>query len=262
MSKTAFVSEGRLEEAIAGKQHGSIIRLIAEGERLGRPDILATKKFFSLPIRTAATVIGCGMDFRLRTVASAFLKSRHPETEVIGLMEDMKRVPKENPSADEEELMQAVTDGNDWRILRLIMARGVVLECMSSERLAPLCRALRKLKPHTVVLLFAEGICYAAVPSLLKFLLRECERPCSLRGMGYKGRLMFTNLLIHILQEEITPDDEDLITQDWYPMGGSVENCRARGVYCRPFSYYYDPRHIFMPRFADGEYETPKHIIR
>ena len=28
-----------------------------------------------------------------------------------------------------------------------------------------------------------------------------------------------------------------------------------------PYSYYCDPRHVYNPRYADGEYEQPKHTI-
>ena len=144
MSETKFVPRGELEKAIVEKQNALTIRLTVEayannmkyttymcpasgGYGLRRPDILATGEFFSLPICTATTVIACGMNYRLREEASRFMKRNHPESEVTGLMEDVKCVPKEKPSADEEELMRAVTNGDDRRILRLIAERGVLL---------------------------------------------------------------------------------------------------------------------------------------
>ena len=161
-----------------------------------------------------------------------------------------------------KEMMQAVTDENDREICRLAEEDGGCLRSLTHERCAVLCRKLLKLERYTIVLLLAEGIHYASVPVVLNFLLQECEHTDCLNGMDYKERLMLANLLIHILQGEITPDDDELVAQDWYPMGSSIEDDCDRHVYCHPYSYYYDPRHVYRPRFADGEYEQPKHSIR
>ena len=267
MSKTKFVPEGKLEEAIVQKRNSLIIQRTVEaygrdGRGLTRPDILATGEFFSLPIRTAAVVIACGMNGSMRQEALSFMRRLHPESEVIGLMEDVERVPETETSADEEKLMRAVTAGDDRTIRRLIEEDALSLRSLADERCAVLCRALQKLKPYTVVLLLAEGIHYASVPGLLNFLLRECEYADRLKDLDYKERLLLTNLLIHILQKEITPGDDDLIEQDWYPMGNSIEDGCDHRVYCHSYSYYHDPRPIYEPRFADGEYEKPEHSIR
>ena len=267
MSKTKFVPEGELEKAIMKKRNSLIIQRAVEaygkdGCGLTRPDILATGEFFSLPIRTAAVVIACGMNGSMRQEALSFMRRLHPESEAIGLMEDVERVPKTEPSADEEKLMRAVTAGDDRTIRRLIEEDALSLRSLADERCAVLCRALQKLKPYTVVLLLAEGIHYASVPGFLNFLLRECESADRLKDLDYKERLLLTNLLIHILQKEITPEDDDLIEQDWYPMGNSIEDGCDHRVYCHSYSYYHDPRHIYEPRFADGEYEKPEHSIR
>lgn len=262
MSKKKFVPEGELEVAIAEEESGQIIFQIVEGNRLHRPDILATDEFLNLPIRTKSVVIGCGMDdYQQRDVLS-FMRSRHPESEVIYLMEDVDKIPKEEPLEDEEKLMRAIMDGNDRKICRLIEKDFVSIRSMTKERCSALCRALLHLKPYTIVLVLALGIHYASVPRLLQFLLRECERDGSLKELDYKERLMLANLLIHILQGEIEPEDDDLIEQDWYPMGNSIEDGCDRRVYCHSYSYYFDPRCIYMPRFVGGEYEKPKHSIR
>ena len=262
MSKK-FVPEGELEEAILEEQNSRIIQLTvdAAGEDtcgLTRPDVLATGEFFSLPIRTAAVVIACGMNEPMRQEAMSFMKCRHPNSEVFGLMEDIENIPKAKPAPDEEALMRAVMAGDDREVRRLIEVDVVSLRSLADERCAALCRALLNLKPYTIVLLFDLGIHYASVPELLKFLLRECEHANSLNDLDYKERLMLTNLLIHVLQEEITTEDDDLIQQDWYPMGNSIKD----GWYNHDYSYYYDPRHIYEPLFADGGYEKPKHSIR
>ena len=50
---------------------------------------------------------------------------------------------------------------------------------------------------------------------------------------------MYANLLIHILQNELTPEDTEKIEQDWYPVGNSLKNGRH--------SYYYDPKSLYAP---------------
>lgn len=267
MSKMKFVPEGELEEAIAKKRNSLIIQLTVEaygkdGCGLARPDILATREFFSLPLRTAAVVIACGMNDSMRQEALSFMKRLYPESEVIGLMEDVERVPETESSPDEKKLMWAITAGDDRKIRRLIEEDAVSLRSLASERCAVLCRTLWNLTPYTVVLLLARGLHYASVPRLLNFLLRECEYADCLRDLDYKERLLLTNLLIHILQKEITPEDDDLIEQDWYPMGNSIEDDCDHRVYCHSYSYYHDPQHIYKPRLANGECEKPKHSIR
>ena len=267
MSKTKFDPEGELEKAILEEEHSLIIQLTVDaagkdGCGLTRPDVLATGEFFSLPIRTAAVVIASGMNEPMQQEAMSFMKRFHPESEVIGLLEDVEHIPATEPAADEETLMRAVMAGDDREICRMLEEDGVSLRSLADERCAALCRALLNLKPYTIVLLLAYGIHYASVPELLKFLLQECEHADSLKDLDYKERLMLANLLIHILQGEIEPEDDDLIEQDWYPMGNSIEDGCDRRVYCHSYSYYFDPRCIYMPRFAGGEYEKPKHTIR
>ena len=267
MSKKKFVPEGELEEAIAENENSLIIQLAADKYEnvwrgLARPDVLATEEFFSLPIRTAAVVIACGMNEPVRQEAMSFMKRCHPKSEVIGLLEDVEKIPKAEPAPDEEALMRAVVAGDDREICRMLEEDGVSLRSLAEERCAALCRALLNLKPYTIVLLLAYGIHYASVPELLKFLLQECEHADSLKDLDYKERLMLANLLIHILQGEIEPEDDDLIEQDWYPMGNSIEDGCDRRVYCHSYSYYFDPRYIYRPRFVGGEYEKPKHSIR
>ena len=267
-----FITEDELEEAILKQQNRKIIQLTVEansltasyirswyrpdrGYGLKRPDILETEEFFSLPIRTAAVVYECAMNCCLQQLARRFLGS---ESKLNGLLNEVEETRKLKPSPEEEKLVSAIMAGDNRKICRLIEKEKISLRSMTQESMTSLCCSLKKLDPYTTVLLFAEGIHYASVPVLLKFLLRACERERSLAGMDYKERLMYTNLLIHILQEEITPEDEDLIKEDWYPMGGSIEDgCEHHG-YCHPYSYYFDPQQIYEPRCSDGKHENSK----
>lgn len=253
MSKRKFIPEGKLEEAILKRQNGKIIQLIAEGAKLHRPDILAAVEFFSLSLRTASVVVGCGMDDRLRKEALFLMKTILPEFEFCVFIEGVEKIPEGEPSEEEEKFMRAIAEGNERKICHLTEEEMLVLRSMSPEICAALFRALPKLSHRAAVQVFAEGIHPASVPSVLKCLLRGCESATLLNEEEYKEKLMLANLLIHILQEEITPEDDDLIMQDWYPMGNSIEDGCGHRAYCHSYSYYYDPRHIYKPRFADGE---------
>lgn len=262
-----FTPKDELEEAILKQQNREIIQLTVEansltaanirswyrpdrGYGLKRPDILATKEFFSLPIRTAAVVYGCAMNCCLRQQAQRFLGS---DSEVKGLLNEVDETQKLKPSAEEEKLVSAIMAGDNRKVCRLIEKEEICLRSMTQESMTALCRALKKLDPYTVVLLFAAGIHYASVPELLRFLLRKCERESGLDGMDHKECLMYTNLLIHILQGEITPEDDDLIHEDWFPMGNSIKPGCGPSGYCHSYSYYFDPQHLYEPRSADGE---------
>lgn len=276
MSERKFTPQDELEEAILEQENAKIIQLTVEansltaskisswyrpdrGYGLRRPNVLKTKEFCSLPLRTEAVVCECAMNCCLRQQAHRFLGN---DSEVNDLLNELEETQKLKPSEDEEKLMSAIMAGDSQKVIRLIEKQEICLRSMTQESMTALCCALKKLNPYTVVLLFAEGIHYASVAVFLKFLLRVCESEDGLDGMEYKERLMYTNLLIHILQEDITPEDDDLIYEDWFPMGNSIKDGCDQSVYCHPYSYYFDPQHLYEPRYADGEYEKPEHDIR
>ena len=271
-----FTPKDELEKAILKQQNRKIIQLTVEansltasrihswyrpdrGYGLKRPNILATEEFLSLPVRTAAVVCECAMNCCLRQWAQRFLDS---DSEVNDLLNEVEATGKLKPSAAEEKLVSTILAGDSQKVCRLIEKEKICLRSMTQESMTALCCALKKLDPYTVVLLFAAGIHDASAAVLLKFLLRACERESVLNGMDYKERLMYANLLIHILQGDITPEDDDLIYEDWFPMGNSIKDGCDQRVSCHPYSYYFDPQHLYEPRFADGEYEKPEHSIR
>lgn len=277
--KEKFTAKNELEEDILKKKNAKIIQSVVEansraaahtnylcradmGYGLKRPDILATEEFFDLPIRTAAVVYECGMNYCLRQKALLFMRNCFPESEVNELLNDVEESKKREPSEEEQKLLAAIRNGNDQEVCRLIEKEEICLRSMTQESMTTLFNSLKKLdNPYTTVLLFKEGIHYASAAVFLKFLLRECEREKGLDDMDYKERLMYTNLLIHVLQEEITLEDDDLVFEDWYPMGNSIKDGRDHRVFCHTYSYYFDPQHIYEPRSADGEYKKPKHSI-
>ena len=116
---------------------------------------------------------------------------------------------------------------------------------------------LSELTREATVAFLTDGFAPAAVPKLFEFLLREADHPDVLADLPYRKRLMYANLLIHILQGETIRPYEDR-----YPMGNSIEDGCDRSVYCRTHSYCFDPRHRYCPRSADDEYEKPARDTR
>ena len=99
------------------------------------------------------------------------------------------------------------------------------------------------------------------VPFTLQFLFAESEQPDKLRSLGYKRILMYTNLLIHILQQKIAPEDSERIDGDWYPMGGTIADGYDPKNPCFTYSYYYDPRFLYRPASYSDRYEEPVHDV-
>ena len=255
MDKMKFVPEGELEEAILNKDNGKIIRLCVEaagkdGRGLTRPNILATEEFYSLPERTAAVTVGCAINGSMRQNALSFVRRRHLESKVE-LLEEVRRTPETEPSADEENLMRAVAAGDSRKVRFLVEEKHCSLRSLTKEKCAVLCKDVLKLVPHALVLLYTDGIHCASVPFLLKFLLEKCENAEDWTSREYKFLLMLTNLLIHVLQGEILPEDDALVEEDWYPMGGSVAGKGKRPAKLHTYSYYYDPGHMYEPRTAE-----------
>ena len=156
-------------------------------------------------------------------------------------------------NAAEKKLIDAVVRADSAAVIKLTEKKPGTLRNFSPE----LCIMLPELTREATVALLTNGFAPAAVPELFQFLLREADRPDVLASMPYRKRLMYANLLIHILQGDVIRPDED-----WYPMGNSVEDGGDRSVYCHPHSYCFDPRHRYRPRRADDEYEKPEHDIR
>lgn len=241
MSDTEFTLRNEFERLILTGDTAGIIREIVEQKGLTRPDILLEPEFFSLPLRTAMLIVQIAMPQKTRQDALDLLKHTRPDSEVIFLLEDALEPPFGTLSGEENWLMEAVLNHDDEEILRLIYDEEIVFEHVSGPMIAQLVSAMEHLRKETVVRLFHAGFHYRTLGILLIMLLYECTDPRGLKDMDYRKRLMYANLLIHILQGEITPDDTEKIEQDWYPVGNSLKN----GY--RSYSYYYDPQSLYAP---------------
>ena len=241
MSDTGFIPRNEFERLILTGDTAGIVLEIVEQKGLTRPDILAEPEFFSLPLRTAMLIVQIAMTQKTRQDALDLLKRTQPDSEVIFLLEDTLEPPFGKLSDEETRLMEAVLNHDDEEILHLIYDEELVFEHVSGPMITQLVFALEHLRKETVVRLFHAGFHYRSLGILLIILLYECTQPRGLKDMDYRKRLMYANLLIHILQNEITPDDTEKIEQDWYPVGDSLKKGR------HSYSYYYDPQSLYSP---------------
>ena len=241
MADTDFIPRNEFERLILANDTAGIVREIVEQKGLTRPDILAEPEFFSLPLRTAMLIVQIAMTQKTRQDALDYLKRNQPDSEVIFLLEDALEPPFGKLSAEETRLMDAVLNHDDEVILRLIYDEEIIFTHISGPMIAQLVSAMEHLRKETAVCLFHSGFHYRTLGILLIMLLYECTEPRGLKDMDYQKRLMYANLVIHILQNEITPDDTEKIEQDWYPTGNSLKNRRLS------YSYYYDPQSIYAP---------------
>ena len=207
MSKTDFVPQNEFERLILAGNTAGIVQEIAEQKGLTRPDILAEPEFFSLPLRTAMLIVQIAMTEKTRRDALAMLKRRQPDSEVIFLLEDALELPIGNLEGDETRLMEAVLHHDDEEILRLIYDEEICFEHVSGPMISQVVSAMPLLREETAVRLFHAGFHYRTLGPLLIILLYECREPRGLKDMDHETRLKYTNLLIHILQGVITPED-------------------------------------------------------
>ena len=257
--KHHFLPPGEaLEKAVMGRNVADVVRLMIEQAPRPSPELLATPQFAELPCRIAALVVWFAMTLHARAAALTFLRGENPESPIIPLLRRALGAVSVSVTEEELNLRDAVLCRNEEEMYRLIEEKQVRLRHYSEE----LFQIFPELSRRALVTFFHSGFHDCIQPLLLRFLLRECERPDRQGELDYRQRLMYANLMIHIFQEEITPDDRERIEEDWFPMGNSIEAECDRSVYCHPYSYYFDPRHRYLPRFADGEYETPAFVVR
>lgn len=250
--------EESLDEAVMQQDIATVVRLMIEQVSKPEPELLATPQFAGLPRRVAALVVWFAMTLRDRADALAFLRRENPDSPVIPLLRMALGAVTLEETEEERNLLEAVRCRNEAEMFRLIEEKQVRL-CHDLEKLF---HAFPELSRKALVTLLHSGFHDCMQPLLLRFLLNECERPWYPEFLDYRKRLMYANLMIHIFQGELTPDDRERIEEDWFPMGNSIEAGCDRSVYCHPYSYYFDPRHRYQPRFADGEYETPAFVVR
>lgn len=253
MSDGGINPNTRLEKALMEHDRAQVVRFVAEGGRLSGTAParwLATPAF---PEEVAQLVLKLALP---REMLESINTTRWYHYHGDALRETVRRAlaPLPNrPNTAEKRLIDAVVRADSAEVLKLVREKPGTLRNFAPELLI----MLPELTRHAVLALLTAGFVPAAVPMLFRFLVKEAEEPEVLADQPYRKRLMYANLLIHHLQgEAVSPDEE------WYPMGNTVEDGCDRGVWCRTYSYCFDPRHLYRPRSADEEYEKPTRRLR
>ena len=252
-----FTPKNSLEQALHDDDRANVVRFVAEGEQLHHVTVAGWLAHSGFPEAVVQLVLKLALSPEQLTFIGnnlAWFLHYHG----VGMRDsiDLALAPlPDQPNAAEKRLIDAVVRGDSARVVELVKQKRGTLRNFSPELLI----MLPELSREATVGFLARGFAPAAVPKLFEFLLRETDSPAVLDSFSYRERLMYANLLIHILQgEAISPDDE------WYPMGDAVENGESRGRRFHYCSYCFDPRHCCRPRRADGEceYEKPEHDTR
>lgn len=251
---TESTPKNPLERAIRDHDRALVVRFVAEGHTLASTTPAAELSAPEFPETVAMLVLKLALP---RTRLEIINTNRWYHCNGDGMREMVRRALAPFPdraNAAEKKLIDAVVCADSAAVVKLVRKTPGTLRNFSPELLT----MLPELTREAVVAFLASGFAPAVVPEVFRTLLREVKKPEALAELPYRKRLMYANLLIHILQGETIYPDED-----WYPMGNSIANGCDRGVYCHPYHYYYDPSHRYEPRFADDEYEKPaRKIVR
>ena len=243
--------KNRLGRAIRDGDRARVVHFVAEGDTLPRTTSAAALP--ALPEAVAMLVLKLALTPKqLALIDTERWRRRHGDALRDTVKRALAPLP-EKANAAEKRLLAAVVNADSAVVVDLTKKKPGTLRNFSPE----LFILLPDLTREATVAFLTGGFAPTVVPEVFAFLLRETDAPDVLAAFPYRERLMYANLLIHILQGETIHLDED-----WYPMGSSIADCCDRGVYCHVHRYCYDPRHLYRPRCADDEYEKPTHDIR
>ena len=242
--------KNRLERAIREHDRAQVVRFVAEGYKLSQLDMAAEMGCGDFPPAVVMLVLELALTPEQRKDIHTYRWHFHHGSNPVNIEWSVPRSDK--PDAAEKKLLDAVVRADSAAVVELVKKKPGTLRGFSAELLI----MLPDLTREATLAFLTDGFAPTVVPKLFEFLLREAETPDVLADLPYRKRLMYANLLIHILQGEAPAPDED-----WYPMGNSIEEGCDRSVYSRPHSYCYDPRHRYRPRCADDEYEKPTRKI-
>ena len=246
-----FTPRNPLERALRERDRAQVVRFVAEGYKLTgtAPAGRLAHPAFPEPVVQLVLKLALPRE-KLEVVDTGRWYHYHGD----GLRDAVRRAREplpEKPNAAEKRLVAAVVRADSAAVVELVKEKPGTLRNFSAELLA----MLPELTRAATLAFLTDGFAPAAVPEVFRVLLRETEDPAVLTPLPYRKRLMYANLLIHVLQgERIRPDEE------WYPMGGTVEG--GAGVCRGSHSYCFDPRHRYRPRSAGDGYELPARDAR
>jgi hypothetical protein len=249
---TEHTSKNPLERAICERDRALVVRFVAEGYKLSQLDMAAEMGYGDFPPAVVMLVRELALTSEQREMVDSYWWNFRYGKSLWHLKIKAFYPMYDKPDEAEKKLIDAVVRANSAAVVELLKEKPGTLRCFSPELLI----MLPELTREATLAFLTDGFIPAVVPELFAFLLREADEPDVLADLPYRKRLMYANLLIHILQGEAPAPDED-----WYPMGNSIEDGCDRSVYCRPHSFCYDPRHRYRPRSVDDEYEKTAHEI-
>lgn len=243
---TEHTPKNPLERAIRERDRALVVRFVTEGRKI--TGTASAEWLFHPAFPRSVVMLVLKLALSPRRLAT--LRQRD---DALGEAAREALAPfPERANAAERRLIDAVVRADSAAVVEETKRNPGTLRNFSPE----LFIMLPELTREATVAFLTAGFAPAVVPEVFRVLLRETDTPDTLAFLPYRKRLMYANLLIHILQGETIYTDED-----WYPMGNSIEDGCDRSVYCHPHSFCYDPRHRYCPRFADDEYEKPSHEI-
>ena len=249
---TESTPKNPLERAIREHDRAQVVRFVAEGYKLSQLDMAAEMGYGDFPPAVVMLVLKLALTPGQRKNIHTYWWHFHHGSKLFDIEIKAHKPLSDKPTAAEKKLIDAVVSADSAAVVELVGKKPGTLRNFSQELLI----MLPELTREATLAFLTDGFAPTVVPKLFEFLLREAETPDVLADLPYRKRLMYANLLIHILQGEAPGPDED-----WYPMGNSIEEGCDRSVYSRPHSYCYDPRHRYRPRCADDEYEKPTRKI-
>ena len=250
-----FTPKNSLEQALHDDDRANVVRFVAEGEKLTCVASAGWLAHSGFPAAVVQLVLKLALPpEKLTFIGNNLMWFLHYHGDGMRDAVRLALAPlPDQPNAAEKRLIDAVVRADSAKVVEVVKKKPGTLRNFSPELLI----MLPELTREATLAFLTDGFAPTVVPKLFEFLLREAESPDVLADLPYRKRLMYANLLIHILQGEAVSPDED-----WYPMGNSIEDGCDKSVYCHSYDYCYDPRHRYRPRSVDDEYEKPEHDIR
>ena len=121
-----------LEQAVVDMDNSFIVKLIAEGAELTRPDILATKEAFDLYYRVAVLLLESSPCLR-KEGAVRRLEQLNAHPEMIELVRDVAKPLPENTHPQSGELIEALKSGEFLDVGHLAITLEVTLRSAPLE---------------------------------------------------------------------------------------------------------------------------------
>jgi len=250
---------GSLEKMIRLGSYGRLIGQLAEGGKLKDMKVFREHWLVNAPINAMVFLLEHGLpdDVRKEDVLELVEALRGKE-----LADEM--YPKGALTMDSPQgrlVAEAVRKGDSALVRRTVGSMRLAFPGIDEIPKPGFLRRLGLLDHQALATLFCEGFTPQVLCGLCMTFFHETFHPDVLSDVPYMERVMLANLLLHIASGEMTMDDQDLVNEDWYPFGASVESePTSRLHYSRKYEYYVDPLYRFRPRLRIEEEEDDDEV--